>query len=786
MRRSTSSTVLVCIACFSLSGCFTVPQRDQLRATAHYAELAKFSEAEVALDPRTFKLYPLCIAYSNLKRYDKLFDCLNRLDANARSGDKWMYSVADMENVVPGFGKKTNDNRGFGDVIPSVLLLRAQAYLELGEYGKASSEARKLAGFTQYGSKTVSTHEIEGYSILGLANALQGNRTEATRYLRLLERTDIMPHANTSDIYDSVKKQVGLTRINLALGNYADALAAIKKDDQAFTRGAAGAIFSALVGTGESWVTELELPRRVMLAKCYLETGQSGGAKQEFDSILRMDQAKDNGEIYRIVLFERGRISEMEKDVGAALEFYKKAIDVIEEQRSSANTEAAKIGFVADKQEPYRRLIQLLVEGKQYEAAFEYVERARARALVDMLASKREFAAPTLSAEQVRQLLAARESAELDSRGFDASGSTSRSRNVVLDLSKKIAQASPELASLTSVTFVSASVLQRQIGDEEAMLEYYFDGTLLYAFVLTPRALRVVIQKTPTLVTDVQNFRKAVQRPASTTYVSAAAQLYDILIRPLEDLLGARNLIIVPHGPIHYVSFAALQDGRGFFIDRWSYRMLPSASVLTLLRTNHGNKTGELLAFGNPDVGDQRYDLINAQSEAVTVAGLFPKSRALVRREASKSAFQLYGSSFRYLHFATHGAFDAEFPMKSSLYLAGSSPAAGSLTVDDLYSLKLDVDLVVLSACETGLGKVASGDDVVGLTRGFLYAGASSIVASLWQVDDLSTSELMTTFYRELPALGKRDALRQALLETKKKYPHPFFWAAFQLTGLAL
>jgi len=97
--------------------------------------------------------------------------------------------------------------------------------------------------------------------------------------------------------------------------------------------------------------------------------------------------------------------------------------------------------------------------------------------------------------------------------------------------------------------------------------------------------------------------------------------------------------------------------------------------------------------------------------------------------------------------------------------------------------MRVDADLVTLSACETGLGKVASGDDVVGLTRGFLYAGSRSVVASLWKVDDLATSYLMTEFYESLKKSGKREALRKAQLSTKKKYPHPYYWASFQLTG---
>jgi CHAT domain-containing protein len=143
-----------------------------------------------------------------------------------------------------------------------------------------------------------------------------------------------------------------------------------------------------------------------------------------------------------------------------------------------------------------------------------------------------------------------------------------------------------------------------------------------------------------------------------------------------------------------------------------------------------------------------------------------------------------FGEQFRYIHFATHGTFDAEKPLSSGLLMAGDVENDGTLTVGELYDLHLPVDLVTLSACETALGKVANGDDVVGFTRGFLYAGVSSIVSSLWKVDDQATSILMQQFYRSLKKSDKRSALRTAQLKVKDTYnSHPYYWAAFQITG---
>jgi len=229
----------------------------------------------------------------------------------------------------------------------------------------------------------------------------------------------------------------------------------------------------------------------------------------------------------------------------------------------------------------------------------------------------------------------------------------------------------------------------------------------------------------------------------------------------------------------------ALHDGKGYLIDRYSIRMMPSASAMKYLGKRDAGKSGGILIFGNPDLGNAKLDLMYAEQEAMAVGNIRPGSKILLRKDATEAALRKYSGGYRYFHFATHGQFDPEAPLKSALLLAPDSRYNGMLSVDKLYSLQLDADLVTLSACETGLSKIASGDDLVGLTRGFLYAGSSSIVASLWKVDDRATAELMTRFYKELPGKDKVRALRKAQLETKKSYPHPYYWASFQLTGNA-
>lgn len=212
---------------------------------------------------------------------------------------------------------------------------------------------------------------------------------------------------------------------------------------------------------------------------------------------------------------------------------------------------------------------------------------------------------------------------------------------------------------------------------------------------------------------------------------------------------------------------------------------MPSASLIGFFKKERKvQQDVKILLIGNPDLGNPHYDLQYAELESKTISNLYPHSRMYLRNEASKSVFLREASHYDYIHFATHGIFREDSPLSSGIFLAGNGNEDGFMSVNELFSLNLNCDLVTLSACETGLGKVRNGDDVVGFTRGFFYAGADSIVSSLWKVDDLATCFLMTEFYANLRrTMDKKEALRQAQLAAKKKYDSPYYWAAFQLTG---
>jgi CHAT domain-containing protein len=662
------------------------------------------------------------------------------------------------------------------------MVYRMWAALDMGAYEEVLRHGARLkqyldaappaTGFTERLKRQTDYAEV--WSSVGTAQAFLGQTAEAQKNVQALLDNGAMGERR----YD------GIARIQMALKQYDKALEAVNSFAGRRSLIESFGLTLAAV-SGRASTAYADVSRAFIRAKCYYETGQYAQAKEAYDEILSLPQLYQFGGIYWVSLHDRARIAVREGDAAGAIERLEKAVDAIELQRSTIDAESARIGFVGDKQAVYHQLVALLVQSGDGAAALGYVERAKARALVDMLAGQGEFSAPAGGAERVRELLAAADLPGAGARDLESPAQSSIARrSAALARRAELAQAAPELSSLVTVSASDASALQQLLPADETLLEYFYAGDELYAFVATRESLSAARLDAKGLQADVAEFRRAIQEPGVARWKEPASRLYARLVAPIRGQLRTRNLLIVGHGALHYLPFNALHDGSAFLIESYSIRLLPAATVLKFLKGGGTDKPGTLLAFGNPDLGNRRLDLAFAQKEAEEVAKTMPRSRALVRQDASRAAFRKYSPDFRFIHIASHGEFDPEKPLASSLLLAPTADDDGHLTVSDLYAMRMDADLVTLSACETGLGKVASGDDVVGLTRGFLYAGARTIVASLWQVDDRATSDLMTAFYRSLgKGQTKREALRAAEREQLAKQPHPFFWAAFQLTG---
>ena len=520
---------------------------------------------------------------------------------------------------------------------------------------------------------------------------------------------------------------------------------------------------------------------RFMQYRCLLETGKLQEAKRGYDEALAERRLSGFGQMYYLVLYDRGRIAMQEGDAQAAVEYFKRAISVIESQRSSITLERFKIGFAGDKQVVYSTMVETLARLGRYGEALEYAERGKARALVDLLAYRKDFNSspqPTRTRELLREL----DKLEQLSLASSSTGNTASTRSVS-NTRQAIKAVNPELASLVTVSALSASEIQALLKPDEALVEYFYHGEgNLYAFVVTADSIKVFPLQGKGLKQAVKQFRSQINTYPGNGWVRGSEALYERLIAPLDQSINnKKHLTVVPHGVLHYLPFNALRKGR-FLIEMHTLRLLPSASILQFLDKKN-NPSSNLLVLGNPDLNNPGMDLPGAESEARAVASGWSDSKVILRKNASESLFKKSSGQFRYIHLASHGEFNPDVPQNSRMLLSPDSDNDGSLTITEIYDLRLNADMVTLSACQTGLGDVKNGDDVVGLNRGFLYAGAKSVVASLWSVPDESTRDLMTNFYINLKTMDKRSALQKAQQAGIKKYKHPITWAAFQMTG---
>jgi CHAT domain-containing protein len=729
----------------------------------------RFEELAQRIDARgssakltTADWHALCYAQSRVKRYRELFDCLSRLAESAKGRDR--------------------STRLFGldDVTPAINILRGEALLDLAQYAEAVEQGNRALEWFEREKSDDRDIQIGALTVLALASALKGD-PQTARSLR-----DRIQAVNTGrlagDQFASLKT-LSLAKVNLAMRQYAEAYKVLEADRGFEVR---SAIERLLHGARQAdWMWQA-LPRLYMIHKALLGSGRVAEAKKGFDELLAAPQTEQNGEIHWMLLFDRGQIAEQEGDLDAAVEFYRRATEVIERMRSSINTEVNKIGFVGDKQEVYARGIGVLFKLRRFDDAGAWIDRAKSRALVDLLASRQEITATRYARNAAsRVAVAAAVSRHRTAETMvvaQLSPATLGERRAALGVAvTDLRRVAPDLASLVTTTSLAATELRALAAPDEVIVQYYQRGELLYASVIGEHIAGFALDGKG-LADEVRRFREAVantrQNPSSL-----AVALHQRLIAPIEKSLSGKRLLIVPHGALHYVPFAALSDGKTALIERFSLRVLPSVSVIRFLRKPSGAAPSKMLALGNPDLRDSKLDLPGAEREARQLFDGIPESRLLVRGEATKAAFRELAPAYRFVHIAAHGEFEAAAPLSSRLYFARSATDDGELTAGDVYSIELDADLVTLSACETGLGEVMDGDEVVGLMRGFLYAGASSVVGSLWRVSDATTTTLMLRFYDNLKRMPKDDALRDAQLNLRKTRAHPFYWAAFYLTG---
>ncbi|MGM0425621.1 MAG: tetratricopeptide repeat protein [Thermodesulfobacteriota bacterium] len=545
-----------------------------------------------------------------------------------------------------------------------------------------------------------------------------------------------------------------------------------------------------------------DIGNQINVAKILLGYGQAleqhreeGKAETIYRKALTLSRSMHLQETQWRALFGLGRLSLSLGNRQEARDFLTRAMEVIEGVRSEIRLDQLKDGFMRGKMSVYETLVSLLVEMGKPREAFNIAERSRARNLIDLLGNQRltlKGAVDQALYDQQKQLksrireyeaLLVQAENEAEQKTYEKG--FNRASDQYRDLMLRIQAEHPELATLVSVNPLTLRKIQDLIEPGVALLAFYVVPDQVFCWVITPESVRLLV--TPlgreTLREAILDYRRMLQNLEPTEKLSKTLYSW-VLSRVRPQLESVNTLGIVPHDALHHLSLATLYDGKNHMADRFALFYLPSASVLKYTRQRRSpEKSVNVLAIGNPDLKNPALELPFAEHEVASIGWNFPQITVLTGDKATESWVVRHMGDFGVVHMASHGEFDPINPLFSAIKLAKAPQDDGELEAAEIFGLRLRADLVMLSACQTGLGKVTAGDDVIGLNRAFLYAGTHAIISSLWRVSDISTAMLVKQFYRDYTSKNKADSLKHAISHVKNRYPHPGYWGAFVLVG---
>jgi CHAT domain-containing protein len=553
-------------------------------------------------------------------------------------------------------------------------------------------------------------------------------------------------------------------------------------------------------------------------------------------------------------LLELARLRLDADDTATAIEFGTAAVDRIEGLRSEVTSMDLRAVYLGARAEYYEVLIESLMRAYEQagspQAAERYVfraletsERGKARATVDLINEASVDLSKSIDAdiaaslttlnEQLaetqlyrnRLLENGKQQAQLD----DTLKELLRLRAELDVLESDARNSSPLYASVKKPQTLRAPEMQRALGPEEVLLQYWLGENTGIVWVVSQRDIVSVMIPGRNQVNRVaRRLHNALSRPRLDSVSrrqrsSDVAELSEMIIAPVADeLSGASTIVVAADGALQFVPLGILLGASGKpLISTHQVVSVPSMTVISALRSHTGGSSPpeKVLAI----VGDPVFSLTDPRIESPevspagnagadgsqearfrrlpfsgheveTIAGLVAESDRFVATGLDASASAVAGSNlkdYRYVHFATHGVIDSAQPVSSSLIFSMrdsvGNPEDGFFRLRDVYNMELTADLVVLSACETALGREVRGEGLLGLTQGFLYAGTKSVVASLWQVSDRATAELMAIFYKNMLVDGDRPAraLSKAQLEFSqdRRWSDPYFWSGFVVLG---
>ncbi|MFC2157245.1 CHAT domain-containing protein [Acidobacteriota bacterium] len=586
------------------------------------------------------------------------------------------------------------------------------------------------------------------------------------------------------------------------------------------------------------------------LGDIYLKEGRLDTALDFFQRATSAGEAVQRNDILWEAGWMMGQYFEAQDRMEDAIRAYEGSLRIIESIRSTLSLDTYRAGYLQHKLKVYESLIHLLSRGtstkdnsSQVEKIFSIVERAKARAFLDMIAGSQVDYFEKLDPETLQNETDLSNEISALMRSLYLKDLTDVQRKGILEhlryaedrymqLLSQIRVHSPSAAEFIAPKLDSLNEIQRGLLDEKTvLLEYFLGERGSYLFIVTRESVSFhPLPPRAKIRESIRGFMKMLSDPPASKAryrgSPAARRLFRELLFPLGEAQyqGIERLIIIPDGVLYYLPFETLEMDIGQadsktrkIVDRYDVSYAPSSSSMLYLTRNTRPHVGSpsLLAFGSPsydlDSGDPEgmgrsvsailknlylsdgFDLSPirfGRKEVNSIARLFPKHKrnVFIGKDAQEAVFKSVPvDSSQIIHFACHGFLDEGFPSRSALVLSlkDTEEEDGFLQVREIYKLRLSAKLVVLSGCQTGRGLLTAGEGILGLPRIFFYAGAKSVLSTVWRIDDKPTALFMKYFYKYLSDGKSRSAaLRMAKLRMlRTRYSHPFYWAAFVLYG---
>lgn len=745
--------------------------------------------------------------------------------------------------ITAGDALKTAESRGDRAAAAMLKNTLGQIRQDLGDYGAAIALVEEVR--QAYREQKSSGGEAVALQNLGVLYDLTGRPDEAlSSYEAALKLAN-----EIGDRRNGIITQLGMANSLRAKGDTRRAIdtlvaaqqAAFKMADLATLTAATMNISRTLERLGEralalkmataarEMAQEAKDRRReagttYLIADLQASDGKYAEATTNLREALRLAAETGDVDTEMHAQWSLGGVFQKQKKWPEAIAAYKEGARLLESLRERTREQSLQTSFLAQWSAYYHQLAGAYLAGGNPEEAFRTSERVRGRSLVDLLHKGKTDLTRSLSADERGQEQQLRLS--LDAVSSEVESARAVTTDQQLAQQEKLKKTRSALEEYRRQMFLRHQYLQLQRGEFApislqalgkglfarnpglCVLSYLVAGNETLVFTLTGslkpgEPARLAIFHVPTTQTELQDqmdqFRAACAQPGGA-YKSLGQKLYAQLVSPAEKLLaGKTQLVIVPDSAMPPLPFQALVDGQGrHLVERFGISYTPSVTALTAMaelkdrRAKAEKPATPLVSVGRPQFTNEA-DLPATEAEAKRIAALAgPNAKTLLGKDATEERVRTEISNARFVHLATHGKLNEAAPMYSGLALTRGPKDDGVLEARELMDLDLKAEMVVLSACETGLGKQVRGEGVLGLTWALFVAGTPTSVVSQWQVEDTSTGALMAGFYKALlqPAKGavaptKAEALRRAQLALMQdgKHAHPYYWAPFVVVG---